>query len=77
MGRTVGGGCESGWVRLLSIINAIEAGRQGDSRPAEAGGGGGGGLARGHGVGLLAFGGAYWPLGGVMGKKLNRNHPQN
>ena len=23
---------------------------------------GGGGLARGHGVGLLAFGGAYWPL---------------
>ena len=26
------------------------------------GGSGGGGLARGHGVALFAFGGAYWPL---------------
>ena len=31
--------------------------------PTALGGGGrGGGLARGHSVGLLAFGGAYWPL---------------
>ena len=26
---------------------------------------GGGGVARGHGVGLFAFGGAYWPLATV------------
>ena len=43
----VGGGCQSGWGRLLSVTNAIEAGacRQGDSDWAWAGrpGGGGGG----------------------------------
>ena len=33
VGWTVGGGCQSGWGRLLSVTNAIEAGtcRQGDS----------------------------------------------
>ena len=45
--KAVGGGCRSGWGRLLSVINAIEAGlcRQGDSGWAYAGrpGGGGGG----------------------------------
>ena len=31
--QAVGGGCQSGWGRLLSVTNAIEAGtwRQGDS----------------------------------------------
>ena len=31
--QAVGGGCQSGWVRLLSVTNAVEAGtwRQGDS----------------------------------------------
>ena len=31
--QAVGGGCESGWGRLLSVANAIEVGtcRQGDS----------------------------------------------
>ena len=45
--QAVGGGCQSGWGRLLSVTNAIQAGtwRQGDSdwaypgRPASAGGG--------------------------------------
>ena len=45
--QAVGGGCQSGWGRLLSVTNAIEAGacRQGASGCAEAGrpGGGGGG----------------------------------
>ena len=45
--QAVGGGCQSGWGRLLSVTNAIEAGtwRQGDSGWALAGrfGGGGGG----------------------------------
>ena len=45
--QAVGGGCQSGWGRLLSVTNAIEAGawRQGDSGWAYAGrpGGGGGG----------------------------------
>ena len=38
MGQAVGGGCQSGWGRLLSVTNAIEAGicRQGDSSWAEA-----------------------------------------
>ena len=42
----VGGGCQSGWGRLLSVTNAIEAGawRQGDSGWAEAGHPGGGGV---------------------------------
>ena len=33
VGQAVGGGCRSGWGRLLSVTNAIEAGtwRQGDS----------------------------------------------
>ena len=37
--RAVGGGCRSGWGRLLSVPNAIEAGtcRQGDSGWAQAG----------------------------------------
>ena len=32
VGQAVGGGCQSGWGRLLSVINAVEAGtwRQGD-----------------------------------------------
>ena len=45
--QAVGGGCQSGWGRLLSVTNAIEAGtwRSGDSGWAQAGrrGGGGGG----------------------------------
>ena len=45
--QAVGGGCQSGWGRLLSVTNAIVAGtcRQGDSGWAQAGrpGGGGGG----------------------------------
>ena len=45
--QAVGGGCQSGWGRLLSVANAIEAGtwRQGDSGWAQVGrpGGGGGG----------------------------------
>ena len=42
--QAVGGGCQSGWGRLLSVTNAIEAGtwRQGDSGWAEALEGGGG-----------------------------------
>ena len=45
--QAVGGGCQSGWGRLLSVTNAVEAGtwRQGDSGWAWAGrpeGGGGG-----------------------------------
>ena len=34
--QAVGGGCQSGWGRLLSVTNAIEAGtwRQGDSSSA-------------------------------------------
>ena len=37
--QAVGGGCQSGWGRLLSVTNAIEAGtwRQGDSGWAWAG----------------------------------------
>ena len=33
VGQAVGGGCQSGWGRLLSVTNAIEAGicRQGDN----------------------------------------------
>ena len=33
VGQAVGGGCQSGWGRVLSVTNAIEAGtwRQGDS----------------------------------------------
>ena len=33
VGQAVGGGCQSGWGRLLSVTNAVEAGtcRQGDS----------------------------------------------
>ena len=33
VGQAIGGGCQSGWGRLLSVTNAIEAGtwRQGDS----------------------------------------------
>ena len=33
VGQAVGGGCQSGWGRLLSVTNAIEAGtcHQGDS----------------------------------------------
>ena len=45
--QAVGGGCQSGWGRLLSVTNAIEAGtwREGDSGWAQDGrfGGGGGG----------------------------------
>ena len=43
--QAVGGGCQSGWRRLLSVTNATEAGtwRQGDSGWAWLGGGGGGG----------------------------------
>ena len=47
--QAVGGGCQSGWGRLLSVTNAVEASacRQGDSGWASAGrpgrGGGGGG----------------------------------
>ena len=47
VGQAVGGGCRSGWGRLLLVTNAIEAGtcRQGDSGWALAGRpGGGGGL---------------------------------
>ena len=42
--QAVGGGCQSGWGRLLSVINAIEPGtcRQGDSGWAQAGRLGGG-----------------------------------
>ena len=47
--QAVGGGCQSGWGRLLSVTNAVEVGacRQGDSGWALAGRprGGGGGLA--------------------------------
>ena len=45
VGQAVGGGCQSGWGRLLSVTNAIEAGtwRQGDSGWASAGRPGGGG----------------------------------
>ena len=44
--QAVGGGCRSGWGRLLSVTNAIEAGtwRQGDSGWAQAGGAGWGDL---------------------------------
>ena len=33
VGQAVGGGCQSGWGRLLSVINAVEVGawRQGNS----------------------------------------------
>ena len=45
--QAVEGGCQSGWGRLLSVMNTIEAGtcHQGDSGWASAGrpGGGGGG----------------------------------
>ena len=43
--HAVGGGCPSGWGRLLSVTNAIGAGawRQGDSGWAKAGRPGGGG----------------------------------
>ena len=39
MRQAVGGGCQSGWGRLLSVTSAIEAGtcRQGDSGRAWAG----------------------------------------
>ena len=42
--QAVGAGCQSGWGRLLSVTNAIEAGtcRQGDSGWAQAGRSGGG-----------------------------------
>ena len=45
VGQAVGGGCQSGWGRLLSVTNAIETGtwRQGDSSQALAGHPGGGG----------------------------------
>ena len=47
--QAVGGGCQSGWGRLLSVTNAIESGtcRQGDSGWAQAGrsGKGGGGTS--------------------------------
>ena len=48
--QAVGGGCQSGWGRLLSVTNAVEAGtwRQGDSSQA---------LARRHGE----SGGGYPP----------------
>ena len=43
--QAVGGGCQSGWGRLLSVTNAVEAGtgRQGESGWASAGRPGGGG----------------------------------
>ena len=42
--QAVGGGCRSGWGRLLSVTNAVEAGtwRRGDSGWAQAGRPGGG-----------------------------------
>ena len=53
VGQAVGGGCQSGWGRLLSVTNAIKAGayRQGGGvppplpmHPRGGGGGAGGGV---------------------------------
>ena len=64
MAQAVRGGCQSGWERLLSVTNAIEAGtcHSGDSGWAEVGHPeGGGGLAQGLGGWLC------WPVAAPIG----------
>ena len=70
--QAVGGGCRSGWGRLLSVLsvtNAVEAGtwRHGDRAGQRLGAlegvrGGGGVGTRPWWLALVACGGAYWPL---------------
>ena len=57
--QTVGGGYQSGWERLLSVTNAVEAGVRGTLTGHSLGGlwGGGGGLSR-----CSPFGSASGPL---------------